>query len=147
MQITQHHINSKTVYQKQRTEGGMLHLKPTDFDTWKPLALCRQKSFPPDATPRLPTPASQYLSENATIQWLVPPSLLQSATISYGDCRVRMHSTCKESYSLASEREPERVYEKDNLIKRANGNLSHKNPRSQTGSLRVEGSEGGGTYN
>jgi len=30
---------------------------------------------------------------------------------------------------------------------RANGNLSHETPRSQTGSLRVEGSDGEGTYN
>jgi len=43
--------------------------------------------------------------------------------------------------------EGESVYKRDNLIKRANGNLSHKTSRSQTGSLRVEGSEGGGTYN
>jgi hypothetical protein len=41
----------------------------------------------------------------------------------------------------------ESVYQRDNLIKRANGNLSHKTPRSQTGSLRVEGSERGGSYN
>jgi len=41
----------------------------------------------------------------------------------------------------------ERVYSRENLIKRVNGNLSHKTPRSQTGSLRVEGSEGRGTYN
>jgi len=30
---------------------------------------------------------------------------------------------------------------------RSNGNLSHETPRSQTGSLRVEGSDGEGTYN
>jgi len=64
------------------------------------------KSFPPYTTlrpqPRPPTPGSQYLSQNKTIQWLVPPSSLPSATISYGYCRVRMHSESKESYSLAS---------------------------------------------
>ena len=32
-------------------------------------------------------------------------------------------------------------------MKSANGNLSHKTLRSQTGSLRVERSEKGGTYN
>jgi len=26
--------------------GGMPHLKPTDLDAWKPLALCRQQKFP-----------------------------------------------------------------------------------------------------
>jgi len=51
---------------------------------------------------RLPTPASQNLSQNQTIQWLVPPSSLPPATFSYGDCRVRMHSECKDSYSSAS---------------------------------------------
>jgi hypothetical protein len=35
MQIAQHHFNSKTVYKKQRTAGGMPHLKPTDFDVTK----------------------------------------------------------------------------------------------------------------
>jgi len=64
------------------------------------------KSFPPDATlcPQLrpPTAASEYLSQNKTIQWLVPPSSLPSATISHGDYRVRMHSERKESYSSAS---------------------------------------------
>jgi len=40
----------------------------------------------------------------------------------------------------------ESVYQRDDLIKRANGNLSHKTPRSQTGSLRVEGSDKGETY-
>jgi len=41
----------------------------------------------------------------------------------------------------------ESVYERDNLINRANGNLSHKTPRSQTSSLRVKGGDEGGTYN
>jgi len=41
----------------------------------------------------------------------------------------------------------ESVYQRDNFIKRANGKLSHKTPRYQKGSLRVERSEGGGTYN
>jgi len=41
----------------------------------------------------------------------------------------------------------ESVYERDNLIKSANSNSSYKTPRSQTDSLRVEGSEEGGTYN
>ena len=49
------------------------------------------KSFPHDAAlrpqPRPMTPASQYLSQNKTIQWLVPPLSLPSATISQGDCR------------------------------------------------------------
>jgi hypothetical protein len=35
IQIAQHHFNSKTVYKKQRTAGGMPHLKPTDFDLTK----------------------------------------------------------------------------------------------------------------
>ena len=74
----------------------MPHLKPTDFDAWNRSLCASNKSFPPDATlcrqPRLPTPASQYLSQNKTIQQLVPPSSLPSATISYGDCPVRMLS-------------------------------------------------------
>jgi len=41
----------------------------------------------------------------------------------------------------------EKVFIRDNLIERANGNLSHKTPRSKTGSRRVEGSRGGGSYN
>jgi len=46
--------------------------------------------------PRPPTPASQSLSQNKTIQWLLSPSLLPSPTVSYRDCRVRMHSAeCK----------------------------------------------------
>jgi len=45
------------------------------------------------------------------------------------------------------ERERVCVYSRDNLLKRANGNLSHRTPKSQTGSPRVEGSEGGGSYN
>ena len=40
----------------------------------------------------------------------------------------------------------ESVYQRDDLIKRANGNLSHKTPRAQTGSIRVEGSDKWGTY-
>ena len=39
------------------------------------------------------------------------------------------------------------VYSRDNLIKGANGSSSRKTPRSQTGSLIVEESEGGGSYN
>jgi len=35
MQIAQHHFNSKKVYKKQRTAGGMPHLKPTYFDVTK----------------------------------------------------------------------------------------------------------------
>jgi len=31
MKIAQHHFNFKTVCKKQRTAGGMPHLKPTDF--------------------------------------------------------------------------------------------------------------------
>jgi len=62
-------------------------------------SLCADtKSFPRDATlrpqPRPPTPESQYLSQNKTMQWLVPPSSLPSAPISYGDCWVCMHSEC-----------------------------------------------------
>ena len=38
----------------------------------------------------------------------------------------------------------ESVYQMENLIKKANMYLSHETPRSQMGSLRVEGSEGGG---
>jgi len=57
------------------------------------------ESCPPNALrplPRLPTPASQYLSQNKTIQWLLSPSSLPSPTILYRDCRVRMHpAECK----------------------------------------------------
>ena len=35
IQIAQHHFNSKTVYKKQRTTGGMPHPKPTDLDMTK----------------------------------------------------------------------------------------------------------------
>jgi len=35
IQIAQHHFNSKTVYKKQRTAGGMPHPKPTDLDMTK----------------------------------------------------------------------------------------------------------------
>jgi len=46
--------------------------------------------------PHPPTPACQYLSQNKTIEWLLSPSLLPSPTVSYHDCRVRMHSAeCK----------------------------------------------------
>ena len=38
----------------------------------------------------------------------------------------------------------ESVYQRDNLIKRKNGNLSRQTPRSQAGSLRIEGSVWGG---
>jgi len=37
-------------------------------------------------------PASQNLSQNKTIQWLLSPSSLPSSTVSYHDCQVRMHS-------------------------------------------------------
>jgi len=32
IQIAQHHFNSKTVYKKSRTVGGMPHPKPADLD-------------------------------------------------------------------------------------------------------------------
>ena len=35
IQIAQHHFNSKTFYKKQRTTGGMPHLKPIDLDMTK----------------------------------------------------------------------------------------------------------------
>jgi len=35
IQIAQHHFNSKTVYKKQRTTGGIPHPKPTDLDMTK----------------------------------------------------------------------------------------------------------------
>jgi len=53
------------------------------------------ESCPPNALrplPRPPTPASQYLWQNKTIQWLLLPSSLPSPTVSYRDCRVLMHS-------------------------------------------------------
>jgi len=57
------------------------------------------ESCPPIALrplPRPPTPASQYLWQNKTIQWLLLPSSLQSPTVSYRHCRVRMRSAeCK----------------------------------------------------
>ena len=61
-------------------------------------SLCAgNKSFLPDATlrpqPRPLTPESQYLSQN-TMQWLVPPLSISSATIVHGDCQMRMHSEC-----------------------------------------------------
>jgi len=37
-----------------------------------------------------------------------------------------------------------KTHERDNLIKRTNGDLSRKTPRSQSGSLKVEESVGGG---
>jgi len=56
------------------------------------------ESCPPNAVrplPRPPTPASQYLWQNKTIQWLLLPSL-PSPTVSYRDCQVLMHSAeCK----------------------------------------------------
>jgi len=42
--------------------------------------------------PRPPTPASQYLWQNKTIQWLLLPSSLPPLTVCYRDCRVLMHS-------------------------------------------------------
>jgi len=57
------------------------------------------ESCPPNTVrplPRLPTPASQYLSQNKTIQLLLSPSSLPSPTVLYRDCRVRMHpAECK----------------------------------------------------
>ena len=43
--------------------------------------------------PRPPTPASQYLSQNQTIQWLIPVITLVAtvSTISYGECWVHKH--------------------------------------------------------
>jgi len=35
VKIAQHHSNSKTIYNKQRTAEGMPHLKPIDFDVNK----------------------------------------------------------------------------------------------------------------
>jgi len=106
MQIAQYHFDSKTVYKKQRTSGGMPLLKPTDFDAWKLLSLCRQQVSPArqdSSSTAMPADACEPIRlAGKTILWLVPPSSLPSATISYSDCRVRMHSECKESYSSAS---------------------------------------------
>ena len=70
--------------------------------------------------------------------FLLPPC-------SPGERRPFANGRCPLHHFLSlSEREC--VYERENLIKRVDGNLSHKTPRSQTGSLRVEGNEKG-TYN
>jgi len=53
------------------------------------------ESCPPNALRPLlrpPTPASQYLSQNKTIQWLLSTLSLPFPTVSYRDCQVRMHS-------------------------------------------------------
>jgi len=56
-------------------------------------------SCPPNALrplPCPPMPASQYLWQNKTIQWLLLPSSLPSPTVLYRDCRARMRSAeCK----------------------------------------------------
>ena len=88
------HFNPKTIYQKKH----MLLAAQTAHFVRAPSSQVGE-SCPPNALrplPRPPTPASQYLSRNKTIHWLLSPSSLPSPTVSYRDCRVRMHSTeCK----------------------------------------------------
>jgi len=68
------------------------------FQASKSVPCCRQQVFPAkhnsSSQPRPLTPESQYLLQNEMMQWLVPPSSLPSATILYGECRMRMHSAC-----------------------------------------------------
>jgi len=57
---------------------------PKQFCRWVPNAL--------RPLPRPRTPASQYLSQNKTIQWLLSPSWLLSESVSCCNCLVSMHS-------------------------------------------------------
>ena len=76
-------LSNQTSWDTNRTTPFQFHLRPTDFDAWNCSLWApssQVESCPPDARrplSRPQTPATQYLSQNITIQWLLSPSSLE----------------------------------------------------------------------
>jgi len=76
-------LSNQTSWDANRTTPFQFHLRPTDFDAWNCSLWApssQVESCPPDARrplSRPQTPATQYLSQNKTIQWLLSPSSLE----------------------------------------------------------------------